>query len=200
MIDNYEKYLKHVGKTLENFFVQQQPYIHCKEGCSICCETGEYPFSKLEFEYAMIGYNNLSEEEKNVIKDKVNQIKIDKKNSTDTKFMHECPFLINKKCCIYKYRGLICRTHGLMYFETDDENNTKYKMPSCVNDGLNYSEVYDLEQKTISSARWSESKIETEPLSYNISLKAMMNNSAAKTLELDFGEQKALIDWFEDYT
>ncbi len=200
MIEKYEQYLEKIGGHLQKFFARQKPYIFCKEGCAICCESGEYPFSALEFQYAMIGYNNLSEEEKAIIQKKVQEIKTAKaeakESPSDEKFMHECPFLINKKCSIYNHRGIICRSYGLVYFTTDDNDKVSYKMPCCVDNGLNYSNVYDEETGNISSKRWKETGIEEEPVSFNVGLKFLLNNNMTKELELDFGEHKALIDWF----
>lgn len=195
MIEKYEKYLDNIGISLNKFFTRQKPYICCKEGCSLCCETGEYPFTKLEFQYAMIGYNELNEEEKDIIQKKIEQIKINKQKSTEKVFMHECPFLIDKKCSIYKYRGLICRNHGLLYYTTDINGKAIYSIPHCVRDGLNYSNVYDKTAGMISSKKWEETGIETEPVSYNVGLEFLLNNETTQALELDFGESKALIDW-----
>jgi len=196
MIEKYENYLEIIGASLQKFFTQQKPYIFCKEGCSICCETGEYPFSELEYNYAMIGYNQLSEEMKKNIQEKVDEIKKTKEISTEKKFMHECPFLIEKKCSIYKYRGVICRSYGLVSYATDKNGETKYNMPCCCMDGLNYNNVYDEESKTFSSKKWEETGIEVEPVSHNVGLNFLLNNNVTQDLELKFGEQKALIDWF----
>lgn len=194
MIEKYERYLDLIGtKLLQKYFERQKEYIHCKAGCSICCENGQYPFSEVEFQYAMLGYNSLSENEKNIIQEK---IKKEKKKFVDEKSMYECPFLINKKCSIYKYRGIICRTHGLLFYITDENGESKNKIPNCVNYGLNYSNVYDDVTKTISSELWEKTGIETEPVAYNLSLKVLLNNDVTKELGLDFGEERALIDWF----
>lgn len=195
----YEKYLEMVDTSLNEFFEQQKPYIFCKEGCSICCEEGEYPFSKLEMEYAMLGYINLNDEEKIIVQKNVEKIKEDKKNFKPTaekkKFMHKCPFLITKRCSIYKYRGLVCRNHGLTAFTKDKDDKTIYQMPHCVNDGLNYSNVYDENTKTLSSAKWKLTGIEIEPVAHNVSRDFLMDNETTKYLELEFGESKALIEW-----
>lgn len=197
MLEKYEKYLEIIeDRLLKKFFEQQKEYIHCKPGCSLCCETGQYPFSEVEFQYAMIGYETLSEDEKSIINSKAREIKIQKEQSKDDVFMHECPFLIDKKCSIYKYRGLICRTHGLMFYYKDKNGIEKNKGPDCVNEGLNYSEVYDQETGTISVEMWEKSGIKTEPLAYNLGQKILLNSDLAKGMELDFGESKALIDWF----
>lgn len=200
MIELYEKYLNNIGESLDKFFAQQKPYIFCEEGCSICCEMGEYPFSELEYRYAMIGYNALEQKDKDIIQSKIKKIKEDKNNSKNEnlngkKFMHECPFLLNKKCSIYKYRGLICRSYGLVYYIEDKNGEISYKMPCCCDEGLNYSNVYDKETRTISSKKWKETGIETEPVSHNVGLNFLLNNNTTNVLGLNFGESKALIDW-----
>lgn len=193
MIEKYELYLEQIGGHLNKFFLQQKPYIFCKEGCSICCEVGEYPFSELEFKYAMLGYNNLSKEEKSIVQKNIKRIKKEKENSNDKKFLYECPFLVKKKCSIYKYRGLICRSYGLTYFTTGKDGKVFYNMPCCVDNGLNYSSVYDWQTGTISSKKWKETGIEAEPVSYNVGLDFLLNNEM--TQEIEFGESKAIIDW-----
>lgn len=196
MIYKYEKYLDILNTYFTKYFNQQKPYICCKEGCDICCATGEYPFSEVEFKYAMNGFDLLSEEEKNIVKENVIKIKEEKKKNTGETFLHACPFLINKKCSIYKHRGIICRSYGLLYFTNDKEGNEVFKIPYCVNLGLNYSRIYDAEKGTISTEKWKETGIEEEPLSYNVGLDFLINCEIAKELELEFGQQKALIDWF----
>ena len=198
MIKKYEQYLEQLNGFLKKFFDQQKPYIFCKEGCAICCETGEYPFSELEFKYAMLGYNTLSDKEKNIIKAKIKEIKNEKKISTDKKFMHACPFLIDKKCSIYKNRGIICRSYGLLSYTTNKNEEQIYCIPCCVDKGLNFSNVYDIEAKMISSKLWQETGIEVEPVSYNLGLKFLLDNDMTQKLQLEFGESKALIDWFQE--
>lgn len=197
MLNNYEKYLSSIDKSLEGFFTRQAPYIFCKVGCAKCCEIGEFPFTRLEFEYAMMGFNSLPENTKKTIKEKAKKIIEDKTFSKDKVFMHECPFLIGKKCSIYKYRGLVCRSHGLLYYEKDSENNTKFRIPNCVNHKLNYSKVYAPETKSISSTKWKETGIEVEPEAFNIGRDLLTENNLTQELKLDFGEDKALIDWFK---
>lgn len=200
MIKKYELYLNTINENLQKFFKDQEPYIFCKEGCSMCCEEGEYPFSELEFLYAMIGHNALSEETKVKIHENVKKIKAEKEgfkpDESNKKFFYECPFLINKKCSIYHHRGVICRNYGLVYYTKDKDEKTNYNMPCCVDKGLNYSNVYDKETKTLSSKRWKETGIETEPVSYNVERDFLLNNNLTKELELDFGASKALIEWF----
>lgn len=199
MLTNYEKYLDKISLSIDKFFEQQKPYIFCKKGCSICCEEGEYPISQLEFNYLMIGYNALNEREKSIIKENVARIKNEKKKFlkiNNKKFMHQCPFLIDKKCSIYKHRSLICRAYGLAYFYDGKDEKIFYSIPCCVENGLNYSNVYDAQTGGMSSKKWKETGIAQEPVSYNLSLDFLRNNEDALAFNLDFGEEKSLIDWF----
>lgn len=198
MIERYEKYLEIIQESLQKFFEEQKPYIFCKEGCSICCEEGEYPLSELEYQYAMVGYNNLTEEEKKNIQEKIENLKQEKTQQKDSskKFVYQCPFLINKKCSIYKYRGIICRSYGLAYFIKDNSGTLIHSMPCCCDKGLNYSSVYDSKTSKISSEKWKKTGIEIEPVSHNVGLDFLMDNNVTEDFKLEFGEQKALIDWF----
>lgn len=195
MIEKYEKYLEKINEPLQRFFALQKPYIHCKKGCSLCCESGDYPFSKLEFKYAMIGFNNLEKKEQKFVKNKIEKLK-KTKSETNKKFLYECPFLIEKQCCIYEHRGLICRNYGLPYFTTDDENKPSYKIPFCVSSGLNYSNVYNEETGTFCSKKWKETGIKVEPVSFNIGREFLLKNEMTEALSLNFGESRAIIDWF----
>lgn len=195
MIQKYEKYLEFIGSYLKKYFDQQKPYIHCKEGCSICCETGLYPTSKLEFDYLMLGMESLADSEKKQIIDNINQIKIDRQNVTDGIGYYKCPFLLNKKCSVYKHRGIICRTYGLLQITYDKDDKQRYQIPCCVSNGLNYSSVYDEATQSISVTKFAKLGIKEEPLSYNLGLKYLLNNE--HTTDLNFGENKSLIDWFD---
>ena len=68
MLRLYEKYLEAVDDFLVKCFESQKPLIKCKPGCSICCEAGEYPFSRLEMEYLMEGFLALSISEQQQVK------------------------------------------------------------------------------------------------------------------------------------
>lgn len=200
MISPYEKYLEIIGYYINKYFKNQEPYIHCKEGCSFCCETGEYPYSYLEFEYLMVGYSKLTEEQKEIVKNKIRNIKKQQQeaHAANEQFMYECPFLIDKRCSVYAHRGLICRNHGLMTFFADETGKDNYQIPYCVKLGLNYSNVYDRENDTISKEKWIATGIEVEPKSYNLGLQYLLDNKISHGLDLSFGKQKALIDWLQD--
>ncbi|MDR1167657.1 MAG: YkgJ family cysteine cluster protein [Heliobacteriaceae bacterium] len=190
MIPKYIRYLKTIDKKLSGFFESQKPYIFCKEGCSFCCETGEYPYTLVEIQYLMLGFHQLAPEIQFEILEKINKLK-EAKRTHKGKFMHECPFLTDKRCSVYNFRGLICRTHGLAFYDSKG----KLRVPECIHQGLNYSNVYDTEKGVMSSELFKASGFETEPVSFNLSRKFLLNNEATQYLELDFGEEKALIDW-----
>mgnify|MGYP004542264035 FL=1 len=194
-IKKYELYLAYLMPKLEKFFQEQSPYICCKEGCSHCCEKGEYPFSELEFAYIMYGSKSLTPQIINELNNNISQIKqAQKNNTTNNKFLYKCPFLINKRCVVYNFRGLICRTHGLAFF---DKNN-KLVVPACVDKGLNYSNVYNFEKQNLSSKKCKELGIKQEPLAHNVGLHFILDNSITNQLKINFGDSKSLIDWFED--
>ena len=202
MINLYslKAYAEYINLTeaqyLGKFFDIQKPYIHCKEGCSACCETGEYPVSEIELMYMIAGYKNLPPEIQERVTINTDKIKTEKPADKNEKYLYQCPFLIDKKCSIYRYRAIICRTHGLLFYITDKDGKTHNKMPACVNDGLNYSEVYDPVSNTISPEMWEASKIPVEPKAYNISREVIMDNAKNAGFDIDFGESKVLIDWF----
>ena len=125
---DYELFLRELDSRLETYFKIHKDFICCKEGCSFCCEKGDYPLSEIELQYMMRGYIALE-----------NQIKTSvKKNIKNMEQGGICPFLINKRCSIYPYRPIICRVHGLAYLCGEKT----VKVPYCVNENKNYAGVY----------------------------------------------------------
>lgn len=192
LIKRYTIFLHTLNKELERMFANQAEFIKCKEGCSFCCEHGEYPFSKLEFDYLLEGYKKLDSETKFKILENIARINEEQTKSNETPFMHDCPFLINKRCSVYENRGIICRTFGLLC-EHDDGRLT---MPFCQEKGLNYSQVYDNEIGQITSEKVEQCK--TEPQAYRISRDNIQNLSIAKNLDIDWGESKTMIDYINE--
>ncbi len=188
----YEIFLGMLIKELNRMFSAQSEFIKCKEGCSYCCEKGEYPFSRIEFDYLMKGYKALPQGTKNKILENIANINEDKKKSDNKDFMYKCPFLLDKRCTVYENRGIICRTFGLLCEHTDD----RYTIPFCHEYGLNYSNVYDKELGQISE-ELSQS-YETEPTAYRISRETIQNLSIAKNLNIEWGESKTLIDFINE--
>jgi len=190
ILDVYENYIEKIQTYIDKCFTDQKPYIKCGAGCSMCCEKGVYPISQLEFIYMLEGMKKLDLETYKKVMANVETAKETCNNPTNEKKYHQCPFLIDKKCCIYAHRALICRSYGLLLI---NENNNP-AAPCCV-DELNYSQVYDTEQRRISNEMFEESGIDVEPLAYNLSYKALQSNKY--TDGLSFGETKALLTWFE---
>jgi len=191
---NFIAYLEHLNQKLTKFFQAQTPYICCKKGCAKCCKHGNYPFSQTEFQYLMLGYKKLAPEIKSLIKNKILNVVEEKITFEGENFMYECPFLINDECSVYEFRGIICRTFGLMSYRDND----KPKAPFCAFEGLNYSSVLDAETKTISEEKFKNLGYEVEPLAYNVSYRFLTNKEHELAYGVDFGECKQLIDWLID--
>jgi len=191
-IQKYRAYLKYLDKKLGAIFEEQSPYIFCKEGCSSCCEKGEYPFTEIEFAYLMIGVQGVNKETFEQIEQNMKKIKEDKSNNKDKKFLYACPFLINKRCSLYEYRGIICRSHGVAFFS----QNNQLLVPACVDEGLNYSNVYDFEKQEISGEKFHQLGIKQEPLAHNVGVYYLTKNEMTEAIGLDFGEIKPMYEWF----
>lgn len=178
MLQRYEKFLKVLDKRLERYFEEQCEFVKCKEGCSVCCEVGEYPFSRLELEYLMSGFMQLPSDVKRNIKKEIELLK--HKNPK----MYKCPFLVDKKCAVYPYRGIVCRTHGLAWY---DEDENKIRLPYCVNKGLNYSKVFDRETGEV---------FLQNPIKEHLRIDSILRSEEAEDFELECGEIRPLKDWF----
>jgi len=189
-LKQYENFISVLTKEIDKMFLAQEEYICCKNGCSLCCEDGMYPFSKIEFEYIIQGYKLLPDNLKQDIQKRIDSIL----SKYQTKKMYECPFLINKSCTVYNYRGLICRTFGLI----SENDNKKLTIPYCANEGLNYSEVYNKETHRISEEKVVEKKYKALPKAYNLSRENIMY-SIAFDLGFEWGETKPLIEWLKEY-
>jgi len=179
MLKRYEKFLKDFDKKLKKYFEEQAEHICCKEGCAGCCEIGDYPFTQLEMMYLMTGFQKLPKETQEIVRNSMLEVK---KNKVSSHMYYKCPFLVNKKCSVYKYRGITCRTFGLAYLV--DKKNKQVKIPECVNEGLNFSKVYD------------GTEIQINPIKENLDLPSVTKSKIAKNHKLEFGESRSLVDWF----
>ena len=178
MLKKYEKFLKELDKKLGKYFQEQSEYVCCKDGCSGCCEIGDYPFTQLEMMYLMQGYKALPHMVQLQVRNNLMQIK---QNRVSTHLFYKCPFLLNGHCSVYKYRGITCRTFGLAYL-TDSKT---VKLPECVNNGLCDSKVTT-----------EEGILTVEPIKENLGLFDIANSKLAKKYKLEFGPSRSLIDWF----
>lgn len=191
MIDNYINYLNMLNSKFEKFFERQKPYIFCKKGCSYCCKNAQYPYSQIEFEYLKMGYSQLSKDIKEKIQANITKILERKSKIKVHPFTYECPFLLNNECSVYQYRGIICRSFGLMSIYPKGGQD----IPFCATLGLNYSNVYDEDKKIISKKMYEKLGIDEEPLAYNISYEFLTDGDFAKGYGFEFGKIQPLIDW-----
>ena len=194
MIENYENYLEYLSNILSKFFEKQKEYIKCQKGCAKCCKNAQFPFSQLEFEYLMLGFSSLEKETQDIIERNIAKVIQDRKNFKGEKFSYNCPFLINESCSLYKYRGIVCRTFGLLIPDSQDENNTK--IPFCYKYGLNYSMVVDEKTNTLSTKKYEQLGYKEQPLGFNISHTRLTNEYFEEKYKIKFGEKNMLIDWF----
>lgn len=193
ILANYKAYLNFLESKLQKFFASQEPYIFCKKGCSKCCRHAQFPYSAVEFRYLLNGALTLDNDTQKKIETNIKQVLEKKKKYRGKKFLYDCPFLIDDCCSVYNYRGVICRTFGLM---TNTENQ-KIKAPFCAFKGLNYSNVLNLRNKTISVIKFKKLNTKAEPLGFNISYKYLTCEDYERTFNIKFGESKPVIDWFE---
>ena len=193
--DKYCQFIRVVTQRLNEHFASQKEYIFCKEGCSLCCENGEYPCTELEADFLKSGTILLNSEAKDKIFYNIEKCKADKNNYKGKKFHYVCPFLIDKKCSVYNFRPLICRVFGLSYYSELNEKR-EIKIPFCVEQGLNYSAVYDKDKDILSMEKFCSGGFKHEPLSTNLSPEFLKSKVGEDILGLNFGKEKPLLDWF----
>lgn len=183
---NYKIFLSGIDNDTEIIFEHQKEYLCCKEGCSLCCERGDYPMSQIEFNYMMQGFSKLSKELQNEIK--LNIEEIIKNGDKDS---YKCPFLKENRCTIYKYRPLVCRLFGVL---TEDASG-KPAYPFCMEEGLNYYNIYDKEKGHMSMDLVLEKGFKNYPHFFKLSNNIVMELPLAKQLNVDFGKTGRMIDF-----
>lgn len=190
---NYKRYLNTIDKVLQEYFENQKEYICCKMGCAHCCENGQYPLSELEFHYLLLGFFKLEAKTQQEVIKKIQSLKKEYENTEDrANFMYRCPFLGEDKICtIYDFRALICRVFGLI---TRHESGAT-SIPFCHSLGLNYSKVYDPENKKIDYDKVKALGYKEDPDVHRTNLKQLMSPNFFEGEPLNFGEIKSLIDW-----
>lgn len=192
MLENYKKYLEFLETKLEGFFDSQSPFIFCKKGCAKCCKKAQFPYSLTEIKYLLEGFIKLEKSTQDKVEENLQKIVQKRKKYKGKKFRYDCPFLIDDVCCVYEYRGVVCRTFGLLTAMPDDS----VKAPFCSDDGLNYSNVLNLKKRTISSRKFKKLNTKKEPLGFNISYKFLTDVRFEERFWFRFGDKKPLIDWF----
>lgn len=189
-MEKYLEFLEYLTGSLNNYFSVQAPYITCKAGCAKCCSNGDYPFSEMEVNLLKIGFKKLDEETQNIILDNIRQICDKKRNHKEGTFTYKCPFLINNMCSVYQYRGIICRTFGLIYLK----EGAKMQIPFCAYEGLNYSNILDKEKDMLDADKMKELGIEVEPKAYNIHYSFLTSDRVSHAFGFEYGEKGSLID------
>lgn len=187
-LKNYEYFLATLSANINEIFEEQKEYICCTNGCCGCCSQGMYPYSELEFKYLKLGYDNLPQEAKKQV---IENVKEANKNYHGQNFMYKCPFLINGSCSVYLYRGIICRTFGLI----TENSQGKLTIPFCAAQGLNYSKVYNTKTERISEDDVKRLGYKVMPKAYNLSRHNVETLTLAKKLDLNWGESKMLLEW-----
>ena len=189
MLENYVTYLNFLSGKFEKFFEKQKPFIFCKKGCGKCCKNAEFPYTQIEAEYLMLGVWQLDNDTKKIIANNVQKIKQQKAEFKGEVFKYDCPFLINDVCVVYNFRGIVCRSFGLMTVGKND----KIKVPFCYKEGLNYSNV--MVDKKISPEKVKALGVEEEPAAFNVSYDFLTDPDFERGFNFTFGEKKPLIDW-----
>ncbi len=200
IFEDYKKYLEYLNDFLGKCFEKQKAYIRCEKGCSMCCESGTYPMSELEFYYLMEGVSKLDENLKQKLSDEIDILLREreefksKEENKDKNFLHKCPFLVDHVCCLYDYRALICRMYGLLTYHDNPDGTYKYSGPCCIDCGMNFSEVYDVENKKINFYMAKDKNL-PEPTAFNVEIDALKCNK--NCIHIKFGETKELLEWLK---
>lgn len=192
MLNNYLTYLQFIDSKLKKFFEKQKPYIFFKKSCGLCCKNAQYPYSKIEIDYLMIGAWQLDLETKRAIAQNIKKIKKQKSEFNGDMFKYDCPFLINNECSVYEYRGIICRSFGLINVGTDG----RIKVPFCCFQGFNYSNVMEDGENKISEEKFKKLGIEEEPVAFNTNYDFLTDSDFERGFNFKFGEKRPMIDWF----
>ena len=195
MIQNYIAYLIFIDEKLSKFFERQKPYICCKKGCGKCCQNAQFPYSQIEIVYLLQGASKLDDEKINIIMNNINAIKEKKENFSGEKFLYDCPFLIDNQCSVYPYRGVICRSFGLMNIS----ENGKVKVPFCCFDGYNYSNVMEDDGTNVSAEKFQKLGIKEEPLAFHTDYQFLTDSDFEKMFHFKFGDKKPMIEWLMNF-
>ena len=192
MIENYIVYLKYIDTKINDFFKRQKPYIMCKKGCAMCCKNAQIPYTKIEMDYLMLGAWSLPDEQKYQVAENVKKVLKAKEEYQGDDFRYDCPFLIDNVCSVYNFRGIICRSFGLMTVGKDG----RIKVPFCCFQGFNYSNVMEDNGNKISSEKFKKLGYKEEPVAFNVNYEFLTDPDFEKGFHFEFGAKKPLIDWF----
>ena len=142
MLENYKRYLEFLDSKLSKFLKVKNRISFVKKAVHILCKHSQFPYSLLEMKYFLSGLETLDSSITDKIEQNLQDVLAKKKKFRGKKFLYDCPFLIDNACSLYNYRGVVCRTFGLM----TQYKGTKSKSPFCSHKGLNYSNVLNLQK------------------------------------------------------
>ncbi|MBW1971692.1 MAG: hypothetical protein DRG20_04550 [Deltaproteobacteria bacterium] len=116
---NYLNLIKGIESITSKIKEKYKDDIQCKEGCDECCNYHLSLFP-IEAYYLKKGFESLRGIERDILLNKcINIIK-------DPNYRGPCPLLEKKRCLLYEYRPIICRTQGYPLFSLlIDENEDK---------------------------------------------------------------------------
>lgn len=191
-LQNYAIYLKFVQQELDKLFEKQKEYLCCDKGCGKCCKGGQFHYSEIEFMYLLTGYMQLDSEKQALIDERINKILEEKKKFTGETFKYDCPFLINEACSVYNYRGVICRSFGLMI----QDYTGKINVPFCAYEGLSYSKVLDTKTNEISEEKVKQGGYKERPLGFNAGYHDLTSEEYANKFDVKFENKKPMIEWY----
>lgn len=195
MLEKYETHLNKITDEITSYFDEQKDYIKCKQGCSICCSNSYYPITELEYSYIKKGLESFFKEDIESLQKKALEIYRQRreflKTHSDIKdFEYVCPFLKDNLCCVYNYRPLICRSHGLIISDCSETPPKRY-MPYCVHHELNYANVYDTKEKSFSDDKINSLGYKTLPKAYDVSCSSLMGSCE----DVNFGDVRMIYEW-----
>jgi len=194
-LNKYSEFINILTKNLDAFFENQKDFIKCKAGCSLCCRSGLYPLTNLEYGFLKLGFNKLEKEKQDKINQKCFEIYKERRifirnGNEQLDFSYKCPFLFDNLCSLYESRPLICRVHGLITIGLKEGKN--YNMPGCLDDGLNYSEVWDEELKDFSLEKATALNIKSHPEVFDVGYEPLLK----KFEHIGFGDIRMMFEWF----
>ena len=145
--------LEQINEAIDRAYtdVASQYGFHCS-GCEDnCCLTRFYHHTYLEFLYLLKGYRGLERSQQIDIREKAESVcsalrEADAKNN-DRSIRLMCPLNFDGFCCLYQYRPMICRMHGLPH-ELRRPDGRIIQGPGCA-----YLEQHYGKQATVSFDR-----------------------------------------------
>ena len=164
----------------------------CDKGCGKCCKGGQFHYSEIEMMYLLSGYMKLDKEKQEIIDNRINEILEQKKNFKGEVFKYDCPFLFDEVCSVYQYRGVICRSFGLMI----EDSSGKINVPFCAYEGLSYSKVFNPDTNEISEEKVEQGNYKERPLGFKAGYNYLTSEEYSKDFGVEFKNKKTMIEWY----